>query len=436
CAGGAESSSDATATATTTGSATIWSTTTSTGDGSDDYACSGGGGTVGFNLHEFALREVNTAAKPPRWRLENGECDSDRVVAVDIDADGFFYIAGWRAQVNGDCYDTCPLTATWVRRVSPSATDTALWVADFPSEIVIEGIVASPDSGAVVVGVRRDEAATAGYDGAPWIAALDPEGALRWEETLAGSGALRAVDRAPEGGVVAVGDVAVGDGASDLFVARFADDGTELWSATHDVAPYEAWLGVAVDELGRAWIAGVGDAEPVADEFRQGAMEWEYGGAFRLNSWAFSEASTARVALLDDAGQLLWEHVPPEGPEAEKFPYAWAAAIDLLPGGDAVVGGASDRSHDWAARYDSTGAIVWRSAFGGDGVTALRIDDAGAIYVINTGSQRMTKLDELGEKIWSQSWLDSDVFALDPAGLPVAVDYTEDGHFFPKYLPF
>ncbi|MCA9657383.1 MAG: hypothetical protein KC486_03495 [Myxococcales bacterium] len=46
------------------------------------------------------------------------------------------------------------------------------------------------------------------------------------------------------------------------------------------------------------------------------------------------------VALLDDVGQLLWEHVPPEGPEVEDFPYAWAAAIDLLPGGDAVVGGA------------------------------------------------------------------------------------------------
>lgn len=387
-------------------------------------------GTGGYSLYDVALRELDDPPEAPRWRLDNATCETDWIHAIDITPSGVICAAGHRALTDDTCDSTCPLTTSWIRCFSPGYEE--LWARSFDAgSVSIAALITTPAGEVVIAGARHDQAPPAeGYDGAPWIAAFDPAGSLLWEDAPPWSGALRAVDRGDDGTLIAVGDVLVDGDKSDLFAAAYSPEGAELWTMTEDSAAYEAALGVAVDELGRSWIVGARDEDPLASKLRAYSLGW--GGTFRIGPY-FS-AETALVALVDADGALQWIEIPPT---ADEFPFAWAAAVAHLPGGGVIVGGARKDDADSLARYDADGALLWTTTQTSEGITALRVDEAGDVFAVGSGCGCMLEIDPAdGEVVWKEPGLGSDAFALSPAGEPVIADYIADGWFYPPWSRF
>ncbi|MEZ4381304.1 MAG: hypothetical protein R3A79_08135 [Nannocystaceae bacterium] len=412
--------------------ATTTATTDDAGDDSWDTAATECVyyGTGGSPLYDVAVRELwepvqDPPPEPqPLWRLDNAACESDWLHAIDITAQGVLCAAGHRARPDSSCADSCPISTPWVRCLSPSYEE--LWSRSYDAGTrTIAALVTTPDGGVVLTGARHNATPPAeGYAGAPWIAALDPAGDLLWEHAQPTPGALRAVDRGGDGTLVVVGDVVVDDGRTDLFAAAYAPDGSVLWTTTYDSATYEAALDVAVDDLGRAWVVGMRRDDVLAPHLGVDAFDSSWGhGLFRVDPYRIW-GTTAVVALLSPDGAVQWVDVPPEDPST------WTAAVVVLPGGDAVVGGelAGD---DSLARYTPEGTIAWIAGGASASVTALALDGAGDVLAIGSDCACVMKLDADGHELATQRRVRSDALALTPAGAPLVGHYIESGWFYP-----
>ncbi len=260
-----------------------------------------------------------------------------------------------------------------------------------------------PDVGADVAVAADGTILVGGWSGETWgaplrpfgggaadgfVAALGPDGALRWHTFLGGGGRDRiaAVDVVQDGSILAVGTSAKGWGApvegfhggTDLLVVGLDAAGTLRWVT---------FVGGASEDQGFA-IA----ARPGGGAFVAGASSEGFGAPVR----AFSGGGDGLLAAVEDGGALGW--VTFLGGAGEDLALA---VVAVEADGGAIVAGRSDaawgtpalpyagRTDGFVARLDAAGAVTWSTFLGGTGwdeVAGLRPSPDGGVFAVGTSS--------------------------------------------------
>ena len=191
------------------------------------------------------------------------------------------------------------------------------------------------------------------------------------------AGLLRgAGDFDPTGGYDGYGPIG---GAPDVFVAKFAPDGTFLWSrvATHREGEIslgtEQIGGLAVDAFGNVVVVGTfrtseyvlafpnTEDELESEGYGTDAFIWKLnpsGGHVFARRFGGEETETATGVAFGNAGDIY---------VTGTFDYAvkWGpGADDEIEAGSIFEGYSQDV---WLAKYNASGAIRWATASGGDG---------------------------------------------------------------------
>lgn len=296
-----------------------------------------GGFVVGARLH---------ATNPSRhlaglWRFSGGgapiELDTLHAItgnafpqALAPGADGSCFLAGSAIPTGGHDHEAFVL-----KRASDG---TIAWIArpSWPGSRQFLGVHGLDDGGALACGVA---VTTTGHDAL--IARFAPDGSLMWS-ALADAGldeeahAITLVGDA----VIATGRQVNFGGTSDAWFGRYALDGTLVWTTT--------WGGVGNEE-GRALVpvgangflmAGVSNSFGLVDQTEQRRKRHAY------------------VLALDLNGDSLWTRV-----YGDTLHDQYALGIALAGNGDAILCGERSTvtgiSDAFAARIDPTGSLLW-----------------------------------------------------------------------------
>lgn len=281
---------------------------------------------------------------------------------------------------------------------------TTRWVSPLETTAWVGGIAVTPGGGVLVVG--RTEGVLAGETSAgrsdAYVRAYTADGELRWARQFGSSRdddavavavdasgtvyvagnvvAGRRVDRAASPGDVAGSPVPLGDpDAPGSYVTALASDGTERWTQRFGLLGEDEVRGLAVDEAGNAYVAGVTHgvlgAGPSAGSF----------DAF-LRSYA-------------PDGRLRWSRQfgTPAGDAAEAVAVSGAAGILVagwtqghLAGQGTPGAGPADTTQDAFLRaYTPEGTELWTEQFGTDAsdhADAVAGDGGRGIWVAGTTS--------------------------------------------------
>jgi PKD repeat protein len=410
-----------------------------------------------------------TPADPTLWGRRLGASTGDTVEAVAADASGNVVAVGaFRGSVDfGGTSVTSAGGADWfVAKYAP--TGTLLWVKRMGGTTDDAAMhLAIAANGDVVVTGRFS--GTASFGGSPLVASgsVDialaryggADGAHQWSRRFGGAyddgGAAVAIDAS--GAIVLTGyfrgvaDFGTGplrvpfDSDLDVFVAKFAANGTSLWSKNFVNSGNDRGYGVAVDGSGNVLVAGT-----FSNTIDLGGLE--------LNSP--NALVDIFVCKLDASGGHVWSRqigsaTGNEGAETVAVDgsgnvvvagYA-IAAVDF-GGGELDPLGAADA---FVAKYSgASGAHLWSRRFGGAGNdygAAVAVDAGGSVYLAGSFDESasfggpaltaagqddayVTKLNANGGSVWARrlGGTSSDV-GLALATLPLGYSVT-GGYFY------
>lgn len=198
------------------------------------------------------------------------------VLDIAIDAGGNVYATGWYEMTTTFGGASFNATGRDIFVVSWSPTGVHRWSAaaggtgwDLGQEVAVDA------AGDVYVGGSFTSrmafampALNATGPGDGFLASFTNTGAHRWSRALGGGGddEVSGVGPAPGGGVVVGGAFAAtadfgggplaSAGGDDVFVARFASDGTHVWSVRDGGAGREQFWSFDVDATGSSYVAG------------------------------------------------------------------------------------------------------------------------------------------------------------------------------------
>ena len=215
----------------------------------------------------------------PQWLFAAGGADSDGANSVAATPDGGWIIGGsFAGKVTFGTTELVAAGRTDAFLLKLNAEGTVLWAKQFGGayEDSISHVVVDVQGNLIVQGTFADEAtwggqkmhAGGGSDSDVLLAKYDSNGNHLWSKNFGNqfnevAGGV-AVD--PAGNIVMTGSydrsITFGDtehgcaGESDVFVARFAPDGTVLWSKTFGGAREDIGFGIAVDASGAATVSG------------------------------------------------------------------------------------------------------------------------------------------------------------------------------------
>ena len=215
----------------------------------------------------------------PQWLFAAGGADSDGANSVAATPDGGWIIGGSFA--DKVTFGTTELVAagrTDAFLLKLNSEGTVQWAKQFGGlyQDSISHVVVDVQGNLIVQGVFADEVnwggqkmhAGGGSDSDVLLAKYDSNGNHLWSKNFGNqfnevAGGV-AVD--PAGNIVMTGSydrsISFGDaehgcaGESDVFVARFAPDGTVLWSKTFGGAREDIGFGIAVDAAGAVTVSG------------------------------------------------------------------------------------------------------------------------------------------------------------------------------------
>jgi uncharacterized delta-60 repeat protein len=300
------------------------------------------------------LLALPALAQDARWvaRFDGAGATNDIALAMDIDATGNVYVAGYSYGANGD---------DDVRLVKFSPDGDFLWTAEF--------------SGGV------------GWDDARDLA-VGPDGAV----TLVGFTATKK--------------------DWDLLVIQYAPDGTRNWLTTWSGPGMDDGKTIAVDAAGYVYVAAESDGPDLSDDIvtlrftPDGELDWaqRYAGAGGWNDAATDIAVTpAGVATVTGSGRdtsfdLLTLQYDPDGQlrwvdTYDPLGYSWelGTAVALDAAGRAYVTGieltAAGTDDMVVICYEPTGDRAWVRTFDGDPNT---YDNAKSIAVGGDGIVAIT----------------------------------------------
>lgn len=287
------------------------------------------------------------------------------------------------------------ISVAWTRHYGTAADEAA-------------GAVAVDDGGITVVGTTSgtyDHPLPGGSDG--FIQRYDFAGEVLWTREFGTPGQDWAKDVAADAGGVTVLWVSdrvfqSRDNARDLFLRRYDQSGTELWTTSYDTPKDEEAGGIAADATGLTVVGTTRSA----------------GGDATTASTP--EPVEAIVLRYDLDGQLLWtrQFGSPEPAEGDEEGYRYgvnanAVAIDTAgftiggsTGGDLAAPhtGPSSVSDAFVRRYDTDGNVLWTRQWGQQGS-----DDVLSIAVDATG---ITAVGQTRNSAYEEDLLPSEAFIL------------------------
>jgi hypothetical protein len=253
------------------------------------------------------------------------------------------------------------------------------------STLVIRGVQVA-DAGRYTLKVAYAGGAVMSTDAQVEVAASTKPGALAWLGQSGGDanhihyGNAVAVDKS--GNVLVVGDftgqIALGhvtltsEGATDIFLAKYDQNGLLQWARRAGGAGADAGSHVAVDAAGNVCITG-----------------W-FNGSASFGSVTLTNGGdyTAFIARYDASGSLRWAVKP----DSSQYSYGSGVAVDasgniLLAGtyeGSLRLGKtdlrAVGQTDAFLAKFDSTGLALWALTAGGggeDSAAGVALDSAG-----------------------------------------------------------
>lgn len=206
---------------------------------------------------------------------------------------------------------------------------------------------------------------------------LSASGTTRWSNRLGGSlGDIgSAISADALGNVFVVGtfegtaDVGgvpmTSAGMQDVFVAKFASDGTAAWVRHFGGAGIDLVSGVVVDTSGSVWFSGTSSAEIDLGGGVLGATGGAgifvakldaFGNYLGARAFGGSAVGTSTVVALDAAGDLV-------------LAGTYQTPIDFGAGPLPAAVGTYDA---YLAKIDPTGKVIFGERLGGDGVDAMQ----------------------------------------------------------------
>ena len=368
--------------------------------GSVDF---GGGSLVAQGDGDVFLAKFNSSGTH-QWSKRIGSSDTDRAIAIDVDAGGNVTITGtFEGTVDfggGPIVSAAQYNDGFVARYDASGNH--LWSRGFAATTLMQPLgVGSDASGNVVVTGHFFDSAnfgagavtSAGQDDL-FIAVYDSNGNPSWSHVTGSNlneeSSAVAVTSAGDAVIIGLFEGQIDFGAGpfvnvrpqDGFVVRYDPLGNVSWQKI--ITPVSAagartLYDVAVDAAGNAYVAG---------------SMWgtfDFGGG-NLTSTGFDGSlspTDAFVVTYDAAGNHVWSALY-GGTKADR-----AVAVDVSAGGDLAVagtfsgeakfGGVLHSSHGmndiFIARFSAAGAHVWSRTIGSplwqEQVSSIILDGAG-----------------------------------------------------------
>jgi len=280
-----------------------------------------------------------------------------------------------------------------------------------------------------------------------WVARLGPEGRVRWERAIGGTGEDLALSLAatPDGGCIVAGVTSsFGAGGEDGWILKLGASGAIEWQRTYGSAGQDAFAAIAASPRGYFVGGALEDAGLLHDAWileidSTGDVLWQEsfggGGDDRLRSLA---ATTGGVAFSADSNSALGGVEVPffrpwlvrldgDGAALWQRSYdfsggdSWSQLVALEGGGFVATGEILAtgffRGDLWVVRLDDAGAIVWDARFGDhfgipgyDAGLGVRPAPGGGFVVLgSTGTAGPTDLwlvglDSRGELAWEQTF--------------------------------
>jgi uncharacterized delta-60 repeat protein len=305
---------------------------------------------------------------------------------IAVDGAGNIVVAGFEVDVVGD-------PNMWLAKYDPAGNQ--LWAMSLdPSgglDDVLYGVAIDPNDDIVVTGDTDVMPAASDI----WVAKYDPQGTELWSRTFdgptGGDDGGRGVACDAAGNVAVTGFVRVANNDNDIFVAMLDPAGTTLWSRveTGPAAFDDRGQGVAFDLANEILVAG-----------------YVSHGGFDRDVW---------LRKYDDDGDVLWTQTWDNGNNAEDVGYA----VTVRPDGLIAVAGMTPiiatNQDVFLGVWSGGGALQWYRRFGGQAV----LDDAGLSVAADADSNLVVagyrgatatdsaiwlrKYDAEGNAVWSQA---------------------------------
>lgn len=226
-----------------------------------------------------------------RWTQQLGGAEPDQVTAIAVDGKGNVWVAGnsgGKSFVRQYNADGKPL---WVRELGAQVTALA---ADGAGNLWITGFV-------------RDRTRAGGF-----VGQYDPSGNQVWLRQFSnkgGDGTL-AIAVGEEGKVWVAGYTQEAPAGQALlqgysvFVRQYDPYGNELWSRQWDSAKGERPLAIAVDRLGRVWVAGSTQGFPASRSDAFVRLYDTNGGELWRHQFGSADFDWIQAMALDQEGTL------------------------------------------------------------------------------------------------------------------------------------
>lgn len=300
--------------------------------------------------------------------------------------DGF-----WNPEINevcddgpgtpGDvCNDDCLTWGSWTETFNGSGD----------SNDLIRGVAFDSAGNPVVAGVTLP---SNGNGDDIWVRKYDASGSEVWTQTFHGVTADLGygVAVAPNDDIFVVGSVFTPTDNRDIWVGRFASNGTPGFTRTHNGSDDEAdeGLGIAVDAAGNLGVVGYVTQTSDREIF---------------------------IRKYSPTGAALWTVIEsgPGGSDDEAHGVAFDAAGNLVATGFVSTGGGGEDI--WVGKYNSNGAEQWTRTHAGpagnnDGGEGVAVDSGGEVIVVGfeaTGGEGdnawIRKYDADGAEQWTETF--------------------------------
>ncbi len=327
----------------------------------------------------------------------------DYASAVAVDPSGNIVVAG-TTTVPGQA------TNAWVRKYNPDGSVQWTDTYNAPANLDDEAFGIATDVGGNVFVVGYESYAAADQD--VWVRRYAPNGTMVWTQSFTSPNAAMdigygiAVD--PQGNPLITGNLTLVNNGSDVFVAKLAAaTGTITWSQTFNTGPNlnDLGYGIACDANGDAVVVGGAANGSFFDVWVR-----KYGGA---------------------AGATLWTQTYGSAPNNDfGFGVAMDSANNPIVGGTEY--GPGQDFNDWVRKYTTNGATTWTQTYNGaangsDSVFAVDTDAsnnvvaAGRETVAGQGTNVwVRKYSAAGATMWTQTY--GGASNLDDFAAGVAVD--------------
>jgi cysteine-rich repeat protein len=358
--------------------------------------------------------------------VPGGAAVEEAAQAVAFDSAGNVIVVGWITEM-------IALPDLWVRKYSPAGDPLWTQALDLSSGFADRGfgVAIGADDTIAVVGVTGVSINV----GDIWIGKLDPDGATLWSQTVDGpagdNDAAHGVAVDDSGNLWVTGFVRVGIGDDDIWVGKYDGDGnqlsTDIIAGPSDLEDHGQ--GVAVDADGNAFVVGYLSDEGFAGDVwlrkyaPEGTATWTsgfdsqnhgidegYGVAVAPDGSVGVAGFTALTAINEDVwlgrfgnedGVLIWQKK--FGGPAVRNDHGLAIATDSA-NAFIVAGfkGVDDVDTDiWVRKWDDGGNVAWTQSFPGAGTNrdlafGVAVDGNDDIAVVG----EIRQLDDNNGDIW------------------------------------